>query len=597
MSFGRTGSQLPANTGAPDAAQGASPPGTSELLAFGDGSTSQRRLLTGSAANLLAAMRRLPHADAFGDLETELLKCTSRGIGAVRGLVACGIPIDVVQRATWIHRGFEFVQVSAETVASELLNRLPLAVCRSHVVIPHAAPPHGSAIAMSNPDDLDALDALRSHLGRSDFRIVIADRHAILNSITTLETRDAARTVELAADAAAADASRSAEEAEGDLAQLVRGLIEHAVRSRASDIHFEPGAGGLNVRERVDGVLRSVASHPSSMSTGIVNRLKVMADLDLAERRLPQEGRVDFAMASNRVGLRVVTIPTVSGDEGAVIRILQGSKQMMRAAELGMSSWTLEALRQLGAMSRGLVLAAGPTGAGKTTTLYAALAEMSTPETKIITVEEPVEIHLPTATQVQINRKAGITFGSALRSFLRADPDILLVGEIRDRETAGVCIEAALTGRLVLASTHANDAAAAVVRMAEFGIRPRLIAAALRGVVAQRLVRRLCEGCRLPERAGFEHFEHLTGADDLPTRVWRASPVGCDICSGTGYFGRVPIAEVMQVGETVAAAIAEETSPLALGHAAVKAGMIPMRDDGLHKVMRGETSLSEVLRA
>lgn len=550
------------------------------------------------AANLLAALRQMLDAEQLADIEDVLREAAIRGIGPVRALAASGIPLDLIQRAAWVHRGFDLVAVSPSDVPAEALSLLPLHVCKARTMIPCRADADGIVVAVADPADLTASDQIRSALAGRGFRIVLADRHNIEQVISSLEARQQGEAVAIrGAPAASQQAPAAHDEASGDLAQLVRAIIVKAAASNASDIHFEPSADGLDIRHRIDGVLSHVVTHPKLIAAGLVNRIKVLAGLDLGERRQPQEGRFALSSPQGDLNLRVVVFPTVSDSEAAVVRILRDSAQAILLDDLGFSPWTLQAYRELCTGAQGLVLATGPTGAGKTTTLYAGLTEVATPDTKVLTVEEPVEIKLPMATQVQVNRKAGLTFAKALRSFLRADPDILLVGEIRDHETALTCIEASLTGHLVLASTHAGTAPLAVTRLIELGLDPHLVASALRGVVAQRLVRRLCMHCRVPEPVPPGVFEHLAHLEPMPERIWRASMSGCEECRGTGHRGRLPIAEVMSVDEKVAAAIAESRLGPSVADLAVAGGMVPLRDDGLVKVMRGLASHAEVRKA
>ncbi|MGZ5321131.1 MAG: GspE/PulE family protein [Solirubrobacterales bacterium] len=375
--------------------------------------------------------------------------------------------------------------------------------------------------------------------------------------------------------------------------QLVHRIITEAVDRGVSDIHFEPHDGDMRVRYRIDGVLRDAALVPEASVPAVTSRVKIIADLDIAERRIPQDGRISMELEGRHIDLRVATLPAAFG-ENIVMRILDSSKALIAMETLGMLPQALERFSKAIGQAHGAVLVTGPTGSGKSTSLYAALNLLNTIEKNIITIEDPVEYQLEGITQVQTNPRAGLTFSSGLRSMMRADPDIIMVGEIRDRETAQIAIEAALTGHLVLSTLHTNDAPGAITRLIEMGIEPFLVGSAVDCVVAQRLARLLCEECK----------QRVT----LPAEVMRANgfnvgldlecyePVGCARCGGSGYKGRVGLYEVMWVSETIRSlAVAREPAET-IAHAAVHEGMMRLREDGLEKVRRGLTSIAEIAR-
>jgi len=375
--------------------------------------------------------------------------------------------------------------------------------------------------------------------------------------------------------------------------QLVQRVISEAVERGASDIHFEPQEEEMRVRYRIDGVLQEAAIVPSSVIPAVTSRIKILSDLDIAERRVPQDGRVSTNIEGKAIDIRVATLPAQYG-ENVVMRILDSSKAMISMEQLGMLPQAMERFTKAFSQSHGAVLVTGPTGSGKSTSLYAALNQLNTVDKNIITIEDPVEYQLEGLTQVQVNKKAGLTFAAGLRSMMRADPDIIMVGEIRDRETAQIAIESALTGHLVLSTLHTNDAPGAVTRLIEMGIEPFLVGSAVDCVVAQRLARLLCEECK----------KRVT----LPAEVMRANgfnvgldlecyePVGCARCGGSGYKGRVGLYEVMWVSETIRSlAVAREPAET-IAHAAVHEGMMRLREDGLEKVRRGLTSIAEIAR-
>ncbi|HZB74833.1 MAG TPA: ATPase, T2SS/T4P/T4SS family [Solirubrobacteraceae bacterium] len=375
--------------------------------------------------------------------------------------------------------------------------------------------------------------------------------------------------------------------------QLVQRVISEAVERGASDIHFEPQEEEMRVRYRIDGVLTEAAIVPVTAIPAVTSRIKILSDLDIAERRIPQDGRVSTQSNGRQIDLRVATLPAQWGEK-VVMRILDTSKAMVGIEQLGMLPQALERFTKAFSQSHGAVLVTGPTGSGKSTSLYAALNQLNTIDKNIITIEDPVEYQLEGLTQVQVNNKAGLTFAAGLRSMMRSDPDIIMVGEIRDHETAQIAIESALTGHLVLSTLHTNDAPGAVSRLIEMGIEPFLVGSAVDCVVAQRLARLLCEECK----------KRVT----LPAEVMRANgfnvgldlecyePVGCARCGGSGYKGRVGLYEVMWVSETIRSlAVAREPAET-IAHAAVHEGMMRLREDGLEKVRRGLTSIAEIAR-
>jgi type IV pilus assembly protein PilB len=375
--------------------------------------------------------------------------------------------------------------------------------------------------------------------------------------------------------------------------QLVQRVVKEAVERGASDIHFEPGEDEMRVRYRIDGVLQEAATVPTSAVPAVVSRVKILADLDIAERRIPQDGRISTQVEGKPIDLRVATLPAAYG-ENVVMRILDQSKVMIELEQLGMLPQALERFTKAFSQAHGAVLVTGPTGSGKSTSLYGALNQLNTVEKNIITIEDPVEYQLEGITQVQTNNKAGLTFASGLRSMMRADPDIIMVGEIRDRETAQIAIEAALTGHLVLSTLHTNDAPGAVTRLIEMGIEPFLVGSAVDCVVAQRLARLLCEECK--RRTTIKSEVMRANGFNVGLDLEAYEPVGCARCGGSGYKGRIGLYEVMWVSDTIRAlAVAREPSET-IAHAAVHEGMMRLREDGLEKVRRGLTSIAEIAR-
>jgi type IV pilus assembly protein PilB len=375
--------------------------------------------------------------------------------------------------------------------------------------------------------------------------------------------------------------------------KLVNSLVAQGVEQGASDIHFEPVDGEIVVRYRIDGVLSEATRIPRRLVAGVISRIKIMAELDIAERRVPQDGRVALNIEGRHVDVRVATLPLVGG-EAAVMRVLDKEGVVVELDKLGMVPPERERFERAFTRPHGAVLVTGPTGSGKSTTLYGALTQLHTPEKNIITIEDPVEYELSGVKQMQVNQKAGLTFANGLRSMMRADPDIIMVGEIRDRETAQIAVEAALTGHLVLSTLHTNDAPTAITRLIEMGTEPFLVASAIDCVVAQRLARTLCRHCKrrtiVPAHVLRSHGFH--SAYDVEAY----EPVGCGRCGGSGYKGRMGLYEVMPVTEEIRALAIERAPADRIAEVAVRDGMRRLRDDGLEKVRQGHTSIAEVAR-
>jgi type IV pilus assembly protein PilB len=356
----------------------------------------------------------------------------------------------------------------------------------------------------------------------------------------------------------------------------------------------------MNVRYRVDGVLRPATSVPLRLAGGVASRIKIMADLDIAEKRVPQDGRVGLNVGGRPLDLRVASLPTVYGEK-IVVRVLDKTNALMHLTEMGFAADVLRAYESAYQRPHGAVFITGPTGSGKSTTLYGTLNQLNSIERNIITVEDPVEYRLPGINQVQVNPKAGLSFAAGLRSILRCDPDVVMIGEVRDRETAQIAIEAALTGHLVLATLHTNDAAGAVIRLSEMGVEPFLSASAITGVIAQRLARRLCSSCRTPASFPHDQLRRIAGVPALPARLPDPAPifqaVGCPRCQGSGYRGRVGFFEVLLMSEAIQKLAVDGASGEDIARQARQEGMRTLREDGLLKVLAGQTTLEELARA
>jgi type IV pilus assembly protein PilB len=474
-------------------------------------------------------------------------------------------------------------------------------MCRRYDAIPVGWSDGRLMVAMADPSNVIAIDDIRAVTG-ADIKVLAATRSAILEVLpryNRFDTEAENVTAEAASAFAAQDDLASVKEVYEDapIVRLVHMIITQAAADRASDIHIEPGEHELRIRYRIDGVLHQVMSPPKTIQAGIISRLKVMANLNIAERRLPQDGRITTAIAGRSVDLRVATLPTMHGEK-VVMRILDQSTALLRLTDLGFLPENMSRYERSFRKPYGTILVTGPTGSGKSTTLYSTLNVLNEPTKNIITVEDPVEYQLVGINQVQVNTKAGLTFATALRSILRSDPDILLVGEIRDRETAVIAVEAALTGHLVLSTVHTNDAASTPTRLIEMGVEPFLVGSALDCIVAQRLARRLCDRCKVayqPERSELESigwdFETDTGG---PPTLMR--PAGCGACSGTGYHGRFALHEVMEVTEEIERIIVERGHTEDIRKLAVADGMFTLRQAGLLQTRKGLTSVEEILR-
>ena len=441
------------------------------------------------------------------------------------------------------------------------------------------------ALAMADPTDRATVDAIALKTGAA-----ITIRPAAASEIEAALDR-CLRAAEEEAGALALDPATGTEAdiarlrdlaSETPVIQLVNQMLRRAVDARASDIHLEPGPGGLAIRQRVDGALQPMTPPPADLAPAIISRIKIMAGLNIAEQRLPQDGRIRITVAGREIDLRVATLPTFRG-EAVVLRLLDRSGLVLDFAGLGFSEAATSAVEPLLTRPNGMFLVTGPTGSGKTTTLYAALSRLNRPETKIITVEDPVEYQLDGVTQVQVRPQIGLGFAEVIRAILRNNPNIVMIGEIRDPETAAIAVQAALTGHLVLATLHTNSAAAAINRLRDMGVEDYLIGATVIGVMAQRLVRRLCPDCAVAEDPG-------TGFDG----AFRA-PVGCDSCHGTGFRGRMGVHEILSVDPAIRAAILDRAPEAELERLATANGMVTLREDGLAKAATGQVSLAEVL--
>jgi type IV pilus assembly protein PilB len=501
-------------------------------------------------------------------------------------------------RAVAERHGLDHLDLSVFHVDMSAANLIaPQAAKRYEAVPVGFAGERGLLIAMADPANVLAVDDIALMTGY-EVRVAVASREDIATLISRqsrLEHVAATAEIDLSSDedgiGEIVDLRESADDA--PVIKLVNQIVAQAAEQGTSDIHFEPEDGSMRVRFRIDGVLVETMTVPRRMVSGVVSRLKIMSDLDIAERRLPQDGRVGLSLDGRHIDLRVVTLPSVHG-ENIVIRILDKSNVQFDFEKLGMGESDAARFQKAFHQAYGAVLVTGPTGSGKSTSLYAAVGELNTSEKNIITIEDPVEYQLEGITQVQVNKKAGLTFANGLRAMMRADPDIIMVGEIRDAETAKIAIEAALTGHLVLSTLHTNDAPTSITRLVEMGIEPFLVASAVDCVIAQRLCRTLCSHCK--ERT-------IISAAVLQDHGFRSAvdieaydPKGCSRCGGSGYKGRIGLYEVMTITDEIRRLAIERAPADRIAEVAMRDGMRRLRDDGLEKVRQGRTSIAEVSR-
>ncbi len=512
---------------------------------------------------------------------------------------------DDIVRATAVEAGFKFVDLNAWEIDKRAVDLVPESAARRYKVLGigfHADKP---VIAMANPLDVFAMDDVRTIVG-GQIEAVACRADQIENYIGRFYQQ--AAEVDMFAKDAALSAQQEQQTPElnnllavvddAPIVKFVNLILKQALNQRASDIHLEPSVDNIQVRFRIDGVLHHITSAPKAIHAGVVSRLKIMADLDIAEHRIPQDGRISLRVGAKEIDLRVATLPTVHGEKIA-LRVLDKTAVVLDLEKLGFQPDVLKRYENSYKKPYGTILVTGPTGSGKSTTLYATLSKLNTAERNLITVEDPVEYQMRGINQIQVNPKAGLNFASALRSILRSDPDVVLVGEIRDRDTATIAIEAALTGHLVLSCLHTNDAAGTPMRLIEMGVEPFLVGSALDCILGQRLARVLCNNCSEQITPSEEDllsagFADMNWLDSIEPNFRRA--VGCQACGGTGYHGRMSIQEVMPMTEEIERAVITRLQTSEIQRIAVEQGMQTMRQDGLRKAALGYTSLEEILR-
>jgi type IV pilus assembly protein PilB len=506
--------------------------------------------------------------------------------------------------------GTTVVSLGDKEFSPELLKTIPANVARMYHCMPVALSNGTLQVALADPLDPAHADEV-GFASKRDVQVVVADPVEINKAIERFygqeEGGDLSQILkEIGSDKEMERASREADAMddakqveslanEAPIVKFVNIVLAQAIQDRASDIHFEPFETEFHIRYRVDGALYEMAPPPKHLALPVISRLKVMSNLNISEKRMPQDGRINYMIAGRQVDLRVSTLPTQFG-ESVVLRVLDRSAVNLDIAALGFPKYIDEYVRSAILRPNGILLVTGPTGSGKTTTLYSCLREVNSIDSKLLTAEDPVEYDIEGIMQVAINDAVGMTFGKALRSFLRQDPDIIMVGEMRDLETAQISIQAALTGHLVLSTLHTNDATGAVTRLIDMGVEPFLISSTLMAVLAQRLVRTICKNCRTPFEPTEEQLSLLNlSPHDLGDKVFNYGR-GCSACNDTGYKGRKGIFELLAMSEAVRVLINERAPTIVLRQKAIELGMVPLRDDGLRSIFEGDTTIEEVVK-
>ena len=535
-------------------------------------------------SHALAEQRRMNHTRRIGEIlvglrlvsEAELLAALSEQLGC------------------------PLVDLNAEPPDADALKIVPSEFALRHQLLPLRQADHTLTVAMADPLDIQSVDDLRLLTGFHVEPVLAAPgdiRRAVEQFYMSRMLEDAQEQEQAAAEDDSLDVADLQKMAREELViQMVNLIINQAIQDRASDIHVEPFERDLRIRYRIDGVLHEVNSPPKRLHPAIISRIKILSDMDIAERRLPQDGRMRIRSAGRQIDLRISTVPTLYG-ESAVMRILDKQTAMLGLAELGMHGSMYEKFRRLIQEPHGIILVTGPTGSGKTTTLYAALNEIYSEEKKIITIEDPVEYQLNGVNQIQVHPQIGLTFANGLRHIVRQDPDIIMVGEIRDTETVEIAIHAALTGHLVFSTLHTNDAAGAISRLLDMGAEPYLVASSLIGSIAQRLVRINCPRCRQPVTERAAALEEVGITPEMMEGATLMAGAGCPECRGLGFRGRSGIYEMLTVDDTVRGMIVKrEPSSAIKQYAARSQGMATLLQDGRRRVLAGDTTLKEVLR-
>ncbi|MCA9524950.1 MAG: type II secretion system ATPase GspE [Myxococcales bacterium] len=499
-------------------------------------------------------------------------------------------------------------RLDVEEMEVELTLNLRVTFCKDQLILPMRRRERHIEVAIADPFNLEPLDSIQLFLGAPVEPVVVPEQELLdaINkvfdrraaAIDVLDEMDEEKVVNVDGGIDELEFDIIDTDDEAPIIRLVNAIMAQAVKERASDIHIEPFERYLAVRFRVDGVLNEIAQPSKRLHAAVSSRIKVMAGLDIAEKRIPQDGRIKLKVAGRDIDIRLSTLPTSFG-ERLVMRLLDKTAVLKDLSHIGMGAWVLEQVNDIITKPHGILLVTGPTGSGKTTTLYACLAKINSPVRNIITVEDPVEYQLPGIGQTQVNAKVGLTFAAGLRSILRQDPDVVMVGEIRDKETAEIAIQASLTGHMVFSTLHTNDAAGAVTRLVDMGVEPFLVASSVVGIMAQRLVRTLCKDCRqqvVPLESELSQVGYTRERFLSETNGYVYQAVGCQECRDTGYRGRTGIYELLVVDDDIRPLIMENRDSGTIKKTAIRKGMYTLRDDGARKVMAGDTTFAEILR-
>jgi type IV pilus assembly protein PilB len=557
---------------------------------------------------ILIKMGRIRRAEVLEALEVQ--KQQGGPLGAI--LVMLGhVTEEDLNLALAAQVGMEAVDLSGMDVPQEVVKLIPAQMANTYKVVPfdYDEDRHCLSVALASPENFQATDDLQTLMG-FNVKAAVCTAEDLQRALDRYYPEGAQESIQGLIEEIQDDENLVRYEGRGDsidldelkelaeynpVKKLLNLVLLQAIRDKASDVHFEPFEEEFKMRYRIDGVLYEMVPPPRYIAMAITSRIKVMSNLDIAERRMPQDGRIELVVGGNPVDLRVAVLPTMFG-ESVVMRILDRANVQLNLAKLGMRDDDLVVFRQLIAKPNGIIINTGPTGCGKTTTLYAALRELNTPAVKILTTEDPVEYDIDGMIQCQIRADIGLTFARCLRHFLRQDPDIILVGEVRDLETAQIAVQASLTGHLVMSTLHTNDAPSAIARLLDLGLEPFLVTATLEAIVAQRLVRRICDSCK----AEFHPSEQLLmeldlTPDDVAGRTLYYGK-GCDYCNNTGYRGRIGIFETMTLDDDMREAVIRMASTAVLRDMAIKRGMRTLRESGLLAIFDGVTTIEEVVK-
>ncbi|MAP16490.1 MAG: ATPase, T2SS/T4P/T4SS family [Verrucomicrobiota bacterium] len=495
--------------------------------------------------------------------------------------------------------GLDHVDLKGHTPPAEVISAIPAATARLYKAVPVSYDGHTLTVALADPSDHQASEEIGFALSQ-EMKFCVADSKQVLDAIERIYVagEGTGQMNDILGQLKSIALSDGDEESEANSAPIVRYIdlvLEQAMREQASDIHFEPFEDEFKIRYRVDGALYEMSPPPAHLSNTIISRIKVMSNLNIAERRIPQDGRMVLSLADKDVDFRVSTLPTAHG-ESVVLRVLDRSSVSLNLENLGLPSELNEYIEETIVKPNGIFICTGPTGAGKTTTLYACLREINTIDSKLLTAEDPVEYDVEGIIQVPVNESIGLTFSRVLRAFLRQDPDRILVGEMRDVETAQIAIQASLTGHLVFSTLHTNDAPGAVTRLVDMGCEPFLVAASLEGVLGQRLLRTICDDCRQPYEPSAALLGELgLSPEDIGDKSFFTGG-GCEECGGSGYRGRQGLFELLDISEPIAEMITDRAPTVVLRQKAIELGMTTLREDGLRNIYEGNTTIEEVLK-